>query len=395
MSPYTTDDIDFFWSDTYTLGQWANVERALLAAQAEHELIPIDWAVEAATTRAPTAHAWRERLETTRHEIVAFLDAWGLDHVHIGATSSDIIDTTHALRYKAINDHICTDAHRYAASLTRLATRTLEVPRLGRTHGQPAVPTTYGMRYADLAAQAHRAARRLDQARHDVETGKINGPTGGHHCVSPAIEATTLEILQLEPAGITTQIIARDSLAHYTATLIGLVQTVAAFATEIRLSRHEAIADTHQAYPAGYVGSSAMPHKTNPSDAERITGLARIARSVYAPIAESTEQWHERDISQSSVERVLMPQITGIAHYVLLWGLATAEALTVEPARAANALARRPETGTHDAMYHAQLAGLSYHQARIGANNHPTPEPPGPDTAWTLNRLTQLAKENR
>lgn len=390
MSPYTTDDIEFFWSDTYTLGQWANVERALLAAQAEHELIPIDWAVEAATTRAPTAHQWRERLETTRHELVAFLDTWGLDHIHIGATSSDIIDTAHALRYKAINDHICTDAHRYARALTQLARDTIETPRLGRTHGQPAVPTTYGMRYADLAAQAHRAARRLDAARHDVETGKINGPTGGHHCISPAIEATTLEILQLAPAGITTQIIARDSLTHYTAALIGTVQAVAAFATEIRLSRHESIADTYQAYPAGYVGSSAMPHKTNPSDAERITGLARIARSVYAPIAESTEQWHERDISQSSVERVLMPQITGIAHYCLRWGAATAAALTVDATRATVQLNRRPETGTHDAMYHAQLAGLSYHQARIGANDHPTPEPPGPDTAWTLDQLNRL-----
>lgn len=393
MNPYSTHDIDYYWSDTYTLGQWASVERALLLAQAEHGLVPLEWALEAAETPAPTPAQWRDRTEVTRHELVAFLDAWGLEHVHIGATSSDIIDTAHALRYKAINDHISTEAHRYAASMTRLAVRMLDIPRLGRTHGQAAVPTTFGMKYADLAAQAQRAARRLDQARADVETGKINGPTGGHHCIPPHVEQTALKVLQLEPAGITTQIIARDSLTHYTATLVGLVQATAAFATEIRLSRHEAIADTYQQWPAGYVGSSAMPHKTNPSDAERISGLARIARQAYPALAESNEQWNERDISQSSVERVLMPQITGIAHYCLSWGLATAEALAVDRSRATNQLVRHPETGTHQAMYEAQLAGLSYHQARIGAAARPVPEPDGPNTAWTLQQLTK--KENR
>ena len=390
MSPYTTEDLDYLWSDQYTVAQWANVERALLTAQAEHGVVPIEWAELAANTPIPTVWDWREHTRRTRHEVVGFLNAWGLEHVHIGATSSDIIDTANALRYKAINDHISTDAHRMTNALIDLATRTLDTPRLGRTHGQPAVPTTFGSKIADIAAQARRGTRRLDQARHDVETGKINGPTGGHHCISPAVEATTLDILSLQPAGITTQIIARDSLAHYAATLIGLIGTCAALATEIRLSTHEAIDEMYIQFDPGYEGSSAMPHKRNPSDAERISGLARIARSTYAPLAESVEQWHERDIAQSSVERVLMPQLTGLAHYCIKWATRTATGLGINNYPALRNLHMSLDAGTHAAMYAAQTAGLSYHQARIGAVAHPVREPNGPDTAWILDQLHRL-----
>lgn len=390
MSPYTTKDLEYFWSDGYTIATWANVERALLTAQAEHGIVPLEWAEIAAETPAPTPWEWREHTERTRHEMVGFLNAWGLEHVHIGATSSDIIDTANALRYKAINDHISTDAHRMTNALIDLAARTLDIPRLGRTHGQPAIPTTFGSKLADIAAQARRCTRRLDQARHDLETGKINGPTGGHHCIPPHVETTTLEILGLQPAGITTQIIARDSLTHYASTLIGLVETTAALATEIRLCTHEAIDEMYIQFEPGYQGSSAMPHKRNPSDAERITGLARIARSTYAPLAESVEQWHERDISQSSVERVLLPQLTGITHYAVQWATKAATQLAINRYPALKNLHMQPVAGTHAAMYAAQTAGLSYHQARMGAVAHPVREPDGPNTAWTLQQLTEM-----
>lgn len=396
MSPYTTADIDYFWSDQYTLEQWANVERALLLAQAEHRVVPIEWAEEAALTPAPDTEKWRYHREKTRHEFVAFLDAWGLEHVHIGVTSSDIIDTAHALRYRAINDHLSTDAYRLRERLLTYALDHLDKPRLGRTHGQPAVPTTFGNRYADLTHQADRAASRLTQARRDLEIGMLNGPTGGHHHIRPETETTALEILGLTPAPATTQVIARDSLTHYAAALIGLVETCAALAMEIRLGTHHAINEYSERRPEGYIGSSAMPHKRNPSDAERITGLARIARQVYPALAESVEQWHERDISQSSVERVLMPQLTGITHYVLRWGQDALRNLEINVSAALYHLDQHPEAGTHMAMACAQTAGMSYLDARLAAKNRPVPGPLGPDNNQTrieLNRLGSRPKE--
>jgi adenylosuccinate lyase len=396
MSPYTTPDIDYFWSDEYTLGQWANVERALLAAQAEHHQVPIEWAEEAALTPAPDLDRWEYHKSKTRHEFVAFLDAWALEHVHLGVTSSDIIDTAHALRYRAINDHISTDAYRLREALLTFATDALDRPRLGRTHGQAAIPTTFGHRYADLCHQVDRGAHRLTQARRDLEVGMLNGPTGGHHHIYPETERLALEILGLQPAPATTQIIARDSLTHYAATLIGLIETTAALAMEIRLGTHQAIAEYSQAVPPGYIGSSAMPHKRNPSDAERITGLARIARQAYPALAESVEQWHERDISQSSVERVLMPQLTGIAHYCLRWAHDALHSLQIEHTVAEQHLTKATEAGSHMAMVCAQKAGMSYLDARVAANKRPTPAPLGPEIAHArthLNRLGSRPKE--
>lgn len=396
MSPYTTSDMEYFWSDEYTLGQWANVERALLAAQAEHGQVPIEWAEEAALTPAPDVDAWKYHRAKTRHEFVAFLDAWGLDHVHIGVTSSDIIDTAHALRYRAINDHLSTDAYRLREALLTWSIDTLETPRLGRTHGQPAVPTTFGHRYADLTHQIDRGANRLTQARRDLEVGMLNGPTGGHHHIYPETERLALEILGLRPAIATTQIIPRDSLTHYAAALIGLIETCAALAMEIRLGTHQAINEYHEARPEGYIGSSAMPHKRNPSDSERISGLARIARQAYPALAESVEQWHERDISQSSVERVLMPQLTGIAHYCLTWAIDALRTLEINQTAALLHLDQHPEAGTHMSMACAQKEGMSYLDARLTASNRPTPSPLGPYTGPTrteLNRLGSRPKE--
>ena len=390
MSPYTTADIEYFWSDQYTLEQWANVERALLAAQAELGQVPVEWAEQAALTPAPKVEDWRYHRAKTRHEFVAFLDAWALDHVHIGVTSSDIIDTAHALRYRAINDHISTDAYRLRERLVTFALDNLDQPRLGRTHGQPAIPTTFGHRYADLAHQVDRGAHRLTQARRDLETGMLNGPTGGYHHINPETERLALEILGLRPAPATTQLIPRDSLTHYAATLIGLVQTCAALAMEIRLGTHHSIHEYSERRPAHYIGSSAMPHKRNPSDAERITGLARIARQTYPALAESVEQWHERDISQSSVERVLMPQLTGIAHYCLLWAQDALRNLEIDTTAASHHLHAETAAGTHAAMAAAQNAGMSYLDARLTANNRPVPQPPGPDLRPTHDRLNQL-----
>lgn len=396
MSPYTTEHMQYLWSDHYTLGTWANVEIALLTAQAQHSIIPLEWAEIAAATPPPTVAEWYRHLETTRHELVAFLDAWGLEHVHIGCTSSDIIDTANALRYRAISDHISTAAYRLREALINRALETADTPRLGRTHGQTATPTTLGHRLADLATQADRGAHRLDHARRDLETGMINGPTGGYHNIDPATEQTALELLHLKPAGITTQIIARDSLTHYAAALIGLIETCAAYALEVRLGQHQAIEELYENHhPDTYIGSSTMPHKRNPSDSERITGLARIARAYYAPLAESVETWHERDISHSSVERTIMPQLTGIAHYALTWAETSVLRLGYDPDRMGKNIHRAEGLGTHDALYHAQLAGMSYRQARIAAQKRPGPIPQPPDSQHLKQQVQKIGSKPR
>ena len=397
-NPYATPDTAYFWSEPYTLGQWANVERALLQAQAERGIVPLEWAETAANTPAPTVGDWHKHTTTSKHELVGFLDAWGLEHVHIGATSSDIIDTAHALRYRAINDHISTDAYRLREALRVKATQWLETPRLGRTHGQTATPTTFGHKLADLCGQVDRGAHRLTQTRPDLEVGMLNGPTGGHHQIDPDTERVALGILGLRPARLTTQIVARDSLTHYAAALVGLTQACAALAVEIRLGTHQATAEYTQTQPPGYIGSSTMPHKRNPSDAERITGLARIARQSWPALAESTEQWHERDISHSSVERVLMPQLTGVTHYCLQWALQAVHSLHIDTRAAALHLDTEPGAGTHQAMAAAQKAGMSYHHARLAANQRPVPQPVGPNLDHTTQQLHAMGsrpKENR
>lgn len=391
MNPYSTHDIDWLWSDEYTLSLWGRVERALLTTQAEHLAIPSEYALLAEATPLPTVEEWRLHTAEAGHEMVGFLHAWGVEHVHIGVTSSDIIDTANAIRYRQINDIIETDTYRLREALIAQAQKHLHTLRVGRTHGQAATLTTFAHKLADLAYQTDRAATRLQHARVDLEIGKLSGPTGGHHHIPPNIEQATLSQLHLRPTPVATQIIARDSTTHWANTLIGIVETTAALATEIRLGQHHQIAEIAEPHQAPhYRGSSSMPNKRNPTNSERISGLARIARATYAPLAESVEQWHERDISQSSVERTLLPLLTGITHYAITWALDTVNRLHIDPIRAQTNIEQTGSAlGRHSALHHQQTCGVPYREATV---DNITIEPSLPDIDHLEQQINQLGK---
>ena len=315
---YSTNAMTTLWSDKERIKLWARVEVEVLRAQAELQLIPTHWVGIAEKSALPSLREIKQCEYTSKHEVVAFLDAWGLEHVHIGMTSSDLVDTALAVRLVDSTDILLRESANFVESLRDFAIIHQDTLRVGRTHGQDATVDSLGHRFADFAFMALRAHRRLARARHDVSFIQVSGPTGTYAAIPRQVEESVAHALGLAPSQSSTQILARDSLAHWAACVAGLVDVVAAVALEVRLMSHSALAHTKPPKQVGQKGSSAMPHKRNPILAERLCGLARIARSSVNPLTEGISQWHERDIAHSSVERTLVPQLVGVAHYALL-----------------------------------------------------------------------------
>jgi len=361
---YSTPEIDYIWSDGYMLRTWAEIERHVLVAQAETDTVPTGWSgwVRAAhSIPAPSVYEWRDRTAECGHEVVAFLELWGeagVNNVHIGLTSSDLTDTTLGVRIAATNTVISNGLARLVDLLQSLRFEYATQPRLGRTHGQPAVPTTYGHLFDVWCGLVASAQARLTAASKDAAIGKISGPVGNYLHTDRRIEAVVCARLGLRTPPAATQIVPRDMLARWVAEL-GVVATVLeAIAVELRLLSHAQIGEV---YVRNGSTSSAMPHKNNPNQLERLTGLARIVRSAYDPIAQGVVQWHERDMAHSSVERVLVPQAAGAVGYAVETLITTFEGLRVDSLRATyNLTDYEVETQTHSIQTHMQLNGMSY-----------------------------------
>lgn len=361
---YSTEEMRRLFSDEHTLRLWHHVEVKVLEAQAEHGLIPRAWAEKANAAKPPTPQRWRAREQELGHEMVAFLDLWPAERAHIGLTSSDVIDTANAIRYRQAADEIIAAAYRLREAFIQTAERYWDTPRLGRTHGQAAVVDTFGHRLADLAFATDRAARRISHATRDLCVAKLSGPVGTYEAISPEVEQTAAKLLGLRPAEVATQIVMRDSLAHWAAALVGLVGVCEAFALELRLSSHEGVGELHEPRRPDQRGSSAMPHKRNPIKSEQICGLARVARSALTPIYEGTAQWHQRDLAHSSVERITVQQLCGITHYVARQTHTLVLGMHVDRYRMLLNLQRHPEVLTHSAQTQLQVAGWSHTDAQ-------------------------------
>lgn len=394
MSRYTTPEIADACSDLNTMRLWREIEVAVLRAQANRGLIPAAWADAAEATPAPDPQQWEAATNTCGHEVVGFLHAWGIPHVHIGLTSSDLVDTALGLRMRDINRAIRRDAKHLTDTLLAFADQHLDTARLGRTHGQAAVPDSLGHKFADLGLAAARATRRHQEARADLEVIKISGPTGAYHEIDPQIEADVAAHFAIKPAPLATQIVARDSLAHWAATCAGLVAVCEGLALEVRLSSHSGVGELAEGHHGtGRKGSSAMPHKHNPTDSERICGLARLVYSGLAPLHQSVAQWHERDIAHSSVERVLVPQIAGATHYAVRLATQIVQHLRVDRQALDEGLRRaRHNTGAHSRMVALQLAGAPYAEAHAQATTT-TKLPSPPDLAVLRQRIETANRE--
>ncbi len=273
----------------------------------------------------------------TQHDVVAFVanlaQNIGSDaqYLHLGLTSSDLLDTASGVQLKAASEILTADLNKLMNLLAKKARKYKEMVCIGRTHGVHAEPTTFGLKLALWFDETKRNLDRLLQAKEAVSIGKISGAVGTYAHIEPEVEAYVCKKLRLKPARISTQVIQRDVYAQYMATLAIIGSSLEKFATEIRHLQRTEVLEVEEPFGRGQKGSSAMPHKRNPVICERICGLSRILRANALASLESVTLWHERDISHSSVERVIMPDSTVLLDYMLNKFIEVIEGLVVYP----------------------------------------------------------------
>jgi adenylosuccinate lyase len=327
------------WTDAARFERMLEVELAVVRVQARHGLVP----AEAAATIEARARVDVERIaaieQTTDHDVVAFVSAvaesvgpegrW----LHLGLTSSDVLDTATALALRAAGERLVADCDVLVRVFVRRARAEASTIMMGRTHSVHAEPTTLGAKVAGWAFEVARDRARLATAVADAATGKLSGPVGTYTHLAPEIEAEVLAELGLEVDDVATQVVSRDRHAHLLAMIAVTGGSLERFATEIRNLAHTEIAELREPFRAGQKGSSAMPHKRNPIVSERIAGLARLLRGYAVAAAEDQALWHERDISHSSVERVILPDATILLDYMLVTMARLVDGLEVRPDR--------------------------------------------------------------
>jgi adenylosuccinate lyase len=300
------------WSERRKIDEWLAVEKAVCEAWHRRGRIP-DEAMPALRRATCDLDRMREIEREVDHDLIAFLRATGESigsdarYMHIGLTSSDVVDTALARQLTAGVELIAEGLDRLAGIVARQAIAHRETLMIGRTHGMHAEPTTFGLKLAVWYDELRRQRRRLDLAREDIAVGKISGAVGTHAHVPPEVESEVCAELRLGVAAASTQIVQRDRHAFLLAVLAGIAGTLEKMAVEIRHLQRTEVSEAEEPFDPGNQGSSAMPHKRNPHASERISGLARLLRGYALTAAENNALWHERDISHSSTERIILP----------------------------------------------------------------------------------------
>jgi adenylosuccinate lyase len=310
------------WSDERKVAAWLAVELAVCEAWHRRERIPV-WAIEAIRGATCDLARMREIEAETDHDVIAFLRATGetvgeaARFIHLGLTSSDVVDTGLALQAEEAGRLLDAGLGRLIGVVGDQAVRYRETVTIGRTHGVHAEPTTFGLKLAVWYDELRRHRRRLGLAREDMAVGKISGAVGTHAHVPPDVEDEVCAELGLAAAPASTQVVQRDRHAFFLATVAGIGGTLEKIATEIRHLARTEVREAEEAFAAGNQGSSAMPHKRNPHESERVAGLARLLRGYAVTGFENVPLWHERDISHSSAERVVFPDACIVLDYLL------------------------------------------------------------------------------
>src|SRR5215216_3799674 len=317
------------------MGALLEVELAAVDAWAEHGVIPESDARECREKASFTVEAVEERERTTGHDVAAFVDVVAASigdagrWLHYGLTSYDVVDNALALQLKQAGSIIVAGARAYRDALVRRAREFADTLCVGRTHGVHAEPTTFGLKLASLAFEADRNLARLQDAFEQVAVGKVSGAVGTYASVPPAIEQRVMEKLGLRAEDVSTQVIPRDRHAVLLARIAIAGTGLERFAVEIRNLQRTEVREVEEPFAKGQKGSSAMPHKRNPIIAERLCGLARVLRG-YAQVGfENVALWHERDISHSGAERVVLPDATIALDYMQYLTLRVIEGMTV------------------------------------------------------------------
>jgi adenylosuccinate lyase len=328
------------WSDEGKLARWLDVELAALEGWAEVGVVLSESVAEiAAKAETPSPERVAEIEALTHHDVAAFVDAVSEElgaegrWFHYGLTSSDVVDTALALQIRDAGALILAGLERAFAAVVARAEEHRETLQIGRTHGIHAEPTTFGLKLAGWAFELDRDRTRLERALEGMRVGKLSGAVGTYSATDPEVERVACERLGLEPAPVSTQILQRDRHAEFLSTLALVAASLEKFALEIRHLARTEVAEVQEPFGEGQKGSSAMPHKRNPVVAERISGLARVVRAAATVGLENVALWHERDISHSSAERVVVPDAFLALDYMLDRFTWLAEGLIVRPER--------------------------------------------------------------
>ncbi len=346
---YTRPEMAARWTDEARLRLWLAIE--IWAAEGWARLGEVPPEALAEIRRKAVYHpSWPERMaayeKVLKHDVLAFLTTVAEDvgdaarYLHLGMTSSDVTDTAFAIQLRDAADQLVAGIDRLREIVARRAREHRRTVMIGRSHGVHAEPITFGLKLAVWYDELGRARGRLERARATIAVGKVSGAVGTFANVSPAVEAYVMEQAGLRPEPASTQVVHRDRHAEFFAALALLGATVERIATELRHLQRTEVLEVEEAFEEGQKGSSAMPHKRNPVSAENLCGLARLLRGYLVPALDDVALWHERDISHSSVERVIGPDATIVADYMLHRLAGLIDGLVVHPERMAENLER-------------------------------------------------------
>lgn len=322
ITRYTLPEMGAVWSERNKIDRWLDVEKAVCEAWAVRGVIPED-AMEAIRGATCDLDRMKEIEAETDHDLIAFLRATGETvgeasrYIHLGLTSSDVGDTGLALQTRDAMDLILKRMDTVIEAVGKQAVKHRKTLMIGRTHGVHAEPITFGFKLAIWYDELRRHRTRLEAARATISVGKISGAVGTHANVPPDLEDDVCRILGVQVAPVSTQIIQRDRHAEVIASLAMLAASIDKFAVEIRHLARTEVRELEEYFEVGNQGSSAMPHKRNPHESERLSGLSRVIRGYLTPALENVALWHERDISNSSAERVIFPDAFILTDYVL------------------------------------------------------------------------------
>jgi adenylosuccinate lyase len=339
IARYTRPEMGRIWSDENKYRMWLEVEIAASETLAEDGIVPAD-AAKAIRERGKIDVARIQQIEDeVRHDVIAFTTAVA-EHVgpesrwlHYGLTSTDVVDTAQALQLKAASAIIRNGLVQLAEVLKKRAVEFKHTPMIGRTHGIHAEPTTFGLKLLNWYAETQRNLIRFDAAAEQIRIGKLSGAVGTFGHLKPEHEERICAKLGLTPALVATQVVQRDRHAHYVSTLAIITATLDKIAMELRHLQRTEVREAEEFFSEKQKGSSAMPHKRNPITGEQISGLSRVVRANAQVAYENVALWHERDISHSSAERVILPDSTILTDYLLVKTTNLIEKLMVYPQR--------------------------------------------------------------
>ncbi len=336
---YTLPEMGALWTDETKFQKWLDVEIAVCEVHAEMGTIPVDALAQIKSRAKFSVSRINEIEKTTDHDVIAFTTNLAEEigdaarFVHYGLTSSDVVDTANALLLRDACDILIPKVDALLDVLKRRAFEFKKTPQIGRTHGIHAEPTSFGLTFALWYDEMQRNRERLLRAREAVAVGKISGAVGAFAHLDPAVEEKVCARLGLRAAPVSTQIVQRDAYAEYLCTLAVVASSLEKFALQIRHWQRTEVREAQEKFKRGQKGSSAMPHKRNPILSERLCGMARLVRANSIVGLENVALWHERDISHSSAERVVLPDSSIATDYMLSKAASLIEGLVVYPER--------------------------------------------------------------